>query len=1382
MPGLRYHHTRRAALLPLALVAAFGLASWLRPGATAEPPPDAAADYAARIRPLLTKYCRDCHSGEQPEADLDLTTFATLADVRKATRAWQKVGEMLDGGQMPPKDAKQPTDAERAALRTWVRDHLTAEARAHAGDPGRVTLRRLSNAEYTYTLRDLTGVPAIDPAKEFPVDGAAGEGFTNTGEALAMSPALLAKYLDAGKAVAAHAVLLPDGLRFSPHTTRPDHTNELLDRIRTLYHKYSDPAGGSKVALQGLVWDGKEGGRLPVEKYVAATLAERDAVRAGRKTLAAVAADRGLSGRYLEAVWAMFTGEDPSPLLDGLRARWRAGDAAAVAAEVGRWQNAVWKFSPVGHVGKVNGPKAWLEPVDPLTASHEVRWKVPATATADLTCYLVASDCGDGNDRDHVVWQRPRFVAAGRPDLLLKDVRAVSAARTAHRARVLADTAKYLRAADDALAAKGTADAAALAKKHGLDADALAGWLDVLGVGTSGPVKLTGHFATKQTGVGGKPFVAGWGAPDLPSLVANSSDEFVRIPGDLKGRGVAVHPSPGLAAAVGWQSPVAGTARVTPKVQHAHPGCGNGVTWAVEVRRGTTRQRLASGVAHGSTPPKIDAVDVPVSAGDVVAVVIGPRDGNHSCDLTAVDLTIAVGDKTWDLAKDVTGDVLAGNPHADGDKTPGVWHFFAEPATGAAGPVAAVPKDSVLGKWQTAAGADRAPAAAAVQAWLTGPAAGDALHQRLTALGGPLFGTVAQASRPVSEKPVPPDKWGVDPTLFGRHPAGAGPVDAASLCVKAPAVIEVTVPADLVAGYELVTTGVIHPAARDHGTAQLRVTTTKPAGGDGLQPGLPILVADGGPGRARMAAGLDAFRALFPTAVCYSKIVPVDEVVTLTLYHRENAHLARLMLTDGERRQLDRLWDELHYVSRDALAQVDVLEQLIQYATQDADPTLFTPLRRPTAERAAAFGKRLVDSEPRHLEGVLGFAEGAYRRPLTAAERDELTALYRRLRGQELPHEEAVRLTLARVLVAPAFLYKLETPGPAAAAVPVADGELATRLSYFLWSSAPDAELRGLAVAGKLRDPDVLAAQARRMLRDDRVRRLAVEFGCQWLHVRGFDRMNEKSERHFPAFAGLRAAMYEESVLFFTDLFRADRSVSSILDADATFLNEPLAKHYGIPGVAGDHWRRVEGVRKYGRGGILGLSTTLATQAGASRTSPILRGNWVSEVLLGEKLPRPPKGVPQLPDDEAATAGLTVRQLVEKHTTDPKCAVCHKRIDAYGFALEAFDPIGRRRDKDLAGRPIDTRAKTADGAAFDGIDGLRDYLLTRRKDAFERQFCRKLLGYALGRSVQLSDEPLLDDIRAALAKNGGRVSAAVETVVRSRQFREIRGRQHPAEE
>jgi hypothetical protein len=607
----------------------------------------------------------------------------------------------------------------------------------------------------------------------------------------------------------------------------------------------------------------------------------------------------------------------------------------------------------------------------------------------------------------------------------------------------------------------------------------------------------------------------------------------------------------------------------------------------------------------------------------------------------------------------------------------------------------------------------------------------------------------------------------------------------------------VHLPADLAAGYEFVTTGALDKETGAEGSVQLQVLTTKPSIDSGLLPSetavteaagawtsnnrrishsAPMIVNDGTVAYTRMERAFEDFRQLFPAALCYTKIVPVDEVVTLTLYYREDHHLARLMLDDAQSAKLDRLWDELHYISGDALTLVDAFEQIWQFATQDADPKVFEPLRKPIQDRAAAYKKLLLETQPKHLAAVLKFAERAYRRPLSEAETKDLQNLYEKLRAQEIPHDEALRLTLARVFVAPAFLYHLEKAAPGEKSAPVSDWELASRLSYFLWSSMPDAELAALARAGTLHKPEVLAAQARRMLRDARTRHLAVEFGCQWLHIHDFDALDEKSERHFPTFLKLRGDMYEESIRFFADLFQRDASVLNILNADYTFLNESLARHYGIPGVTGPEWRRVDGVGKYGRGGILAQATTLAKQSGASRTSPILRGNWVAEALLGDKLPRPPKDVPRLPDDEAGLEGLTVRQLVEKHSSDPRCYGCHRRIDAFGYSLEAFDAIGRRREKDLGDRPINTSVKVMDGSEFEGVDGLRNYLLTKRGDVFLKQFCRKLLGYSLGRAVQLSDGPLLADMRDKLKRNDYRIGSAVDTIVRSRQFRNIRGR------
>ena len=289
------------------------------------------------------------------------------------------------------------------------------------------------------------------------------------------------------------------------------------------------------------------------------------------------------------------------------------------------------------------------------------------------------------------------------------------------------------------------------------------------------------------------------------------------------------------------------------------------------------------------------------------------------------------------------------------------------------------------------------------------------------------------------------------------------------------------------------------------------------------------------------------------------------------------------------------------------------------------------------------------------------------------------------------------------------------------------------------------------------------------MLLDSRTSRIATEFAAQWLHVRNFNSNNDKNEELYPEFAELREDMYQEILQFFDDLFRNNGSVLNILNADYTFLNERLAKHYGIAGVTGLEWRRVDDVKQAGRGGILGMSTTLATNSGASRTSPILRGNWVYETLLGERLPKPPANVPQLP--EFVPEGKTARELIELHSSVAECAKCHALIDPYGFALEQYDVLGRLRPN-----KIDTRTTLVDQTELDGIDGLRNYLITKRQDDFLRQFCKKLLGYSLGREVQLSDNPLIDTMIQQLKTNDYRINTAIIQIVMSKQFRYIRGR------
>ena len=1369
-----------------------------------------AADLDTQIRPLMKEYCLGCHSTEKHKGDLDLERFTSRTEALKQPKVWQGVIEQIGLGEMPPKDKPQPSSAQKEQIVNWAGALLDEIALSRAGDPGPVLLRRLSNSEFTYTLRDLTSVASLDPAKEFPTDSASGEGFMNVGNSLVMSPSLLTKYLDAAKNVASHAVLLPDGLRFSPSTYQRDWTEEAFAAIRAFYDRFTVNGGGSAVNLQGIRFDTKDGGVIPLENYFAATIASRDSLLARRQTPTEAARAAGLNSKYFTTLWNALTNTTPSLLLDPLRGQWRStvtpSDTGRLLATVAHWQQSLWRFTTIGHIGKRDGPKSWQVPVVPIAEAREVRLKnLTAENGKDVTIYLTTSDAGDGSENDFAVWENPRLVARGRPDLALRDVRAALAALSSHREKLFTNAAACLAAASTVTGPIDRNGISSLAQKHGLDLGVLSAWLNCLGIG-DGDVRIAGHMTNKSESLQSYDFIKGWVGADALSILANSSDQHVRVPGNMKPHGIAVHPSPKLRVLVSWRSPVTSTLRAEGSVQHAHTECGNGIEWFVELRRGNTRQGLASGISQGAKEIKWGPVEnLNVQPGDVICLAISPRDGNHSCDLTAIDLQVGDSSHVWNLAKDVSPNILAGNPHADSQGNAGVWHFHSEPdAGGKSEPI--FPVGSLLANWRSHTNADqRRLLANAMQQLLlseaspqTNPAPDLVLYRQLTSLTGPLLsGVLSQIGHGSASNAFPPNTtpYGIDPKLFGKHPNGTTKLSDTSLCIQAPSVIAISLPAELVAGCDFVATASLHKETATEGSVQMQALTTKPPslelaagsvkeqGGkstwsDGELPVVsdsPILTTSGSRKRTRIEADLDTFRQLFPAALCYTKIVPVDEVVTLTLYYREDDALRRLMLNDSETAELERLWGELHYVSHDAIKLVDAFDQLWQFATQDADPSAFEPLREPIKKRAEDFKKWLNETQPRHLDGVIQFASKAYRRPLRETERAELLSLYRKLRDEDMPHDQAIRLTLARIFVAPAFLYRAENAAPGDHPGPVTDSELATRLSYFLWSSTPDAELLTLAKGGRLHEPDVLVAQARRMLKDPRARRLATEFACAWLHVYAFDELSEKSERHFPTFTKLRGAMYEETIRFCTDVFQRDRSILDILNADDTFLNEDLAQHYGIPGVKGSEWRRVDGLRKLGRGGILGQATTLAKQSGASRTSPILRGNWVAEVLLGEKLPRPPKDVPRLPEDEA-TETLTMRQLTEKHSTDPKCYGCHRRIDPYGYSLEAFDPIGRLRDHDLGGRAIDTHARPMDGTEFEGINGLRNYLLTQRLDGFVKQFSRKILGYSLGRSVMVSDGPLINDMRAQLKSQGFRVGAAVEAIVRSQQFRQIRGK------
>ena len=404
------------------------------------------------------------------------------------------------------------------------------------------------------------------------------------------------------------------------------------------------------------------------------------------------------------------------------------------------------------------------------------------------------------------------------------------------------------------------------------------------------------------------------------------------------------------------------------------------------------------------------------------------------------------------------------------------------------------------------------------------------------------------------------------------------------------------------------------------------------------------------------------------------------------------------------------------------------------------------------------------------------FAKRAWRRPMSEEEFKKLDALYFDGRAKELDRESAAREVIVRVLVSPHFLFKAETLPLASTGegdVKLSAYELASRLSYFLWASMPDWELRKVAEDGSLLKPEVLAKQTKRLLRDPKSSALAKEFAGQWLKFNGFDAQSTVDEKKFPEFTPeLRADMQRETVEFFTHLVRDDRNVGDIIGGDYTFLNERLAKFYGVPGITGGDFREVKVAQQH-RGGLLGMGAILTKTSRPHRTSPVVRGDYLYQVVLGFSSPPPPPNVPELKE---ASKPSSLRESLMQHRADQACAVCHDRIDPLGFALERFDPIGRFRTEP----DIDDTGELKDGTKFQGLAGLRDYL-KKNEAQFMTQFTRKLLGYALGRQTLPSDKALIAQMQASLKQSGGHFSAAVLEIVKSRQFQNRRGEPAVAE-
>ena len=393
----------------------------------------------------------------------------------------------------------------------------------------------------------------------------------------------------------------------------------------------------------------------------------------------------------------------------------------------------------------------------------------------------------------------------------------------------------------------------------------------------------------------------------------------------------------------------------------------------------------------------------------------------------------------------------------------------------------------------------------------------------------------------------------------------------------------------------------------------------------------------------------------------------------------------------------------------------------------------------------------------------------AFRRRVTDEDLAPMLALFETKLAAGESFAEALRPAFQALLIHPAFLFRIEADQPGKDEWKIDDFELATRLSYFLWASMPDRRLLKLADEGRLSDPATLRAEALRMLADPRSESLSRHFAGQWL---GFDDLREVAAPdpvRFPSFTPtLRVAMYRESVEFFNHIVRANRPVLELIHADYTFSNAELASHYGIPGVSGSQLQQIS-LKDPNRGGVIGQASVLTATSMPLRTSPVKRGKWILDTLLGTPPPPPPPDAGVLPGDDRSTEGLSFREMLEVHRTKASCAGCHEKIDPLGFGLENFDAIGRWRTLDANGDPIDSLATLPGDIVFATPKELKDLLLSS-DELFLRNLSRKMLAYALGRPLEYYDEPVVTGLVAKVRKDDLKMQSLILAVIESHPF------------
>ncbi len=466
--------------------------------------------------------------------------------------------------------------------------------------------------------------------------------------------------------------------------------------------------------------------------------------------------------------------------------------------------------------------------------------------------------------------------------------------------------------------------------------------------------------------------------------------------------------------------------------------------------------------------------------------------------------------------------------------------------------------------------------------------------------------------------------------------------------------------------------------------------------------------------------------------------------------------------------KLERYYDAAEIILDQAYADPELWHKLVPNPYQETWWQRFTHWITSFFSNESATNRAVKAAE----EVILPFASQAYRRFLKPEEKTALLDLFRKIYEHTKAEDrfnQAVLEIFRAVLVSPNFLYRVEEEQPVDLPYALSNFELASRLSYFLWSSLPDQQLFDAAYRQDLHDPAVLNVQVRRMLQDPKAKRFSESFATQWFGVSRLKETNPVDPERFPTFTpSLRQAMYQEMVEYFHHVLTESRNFLDLIDSDYTFLNEDLAQHYGIRGVEGDRLRKVR-LQDRTRGGVLGMGSVLASTSLPLRTSPVLRGKWVLEEIMGTPPPPPPPDAGDLPEEEADKAGASLRDLLAVHRSSPNCMSCHKKMDPIGFGMENYDATGRWRTA-YGAEPIIAWDTLASGEVFDGPVQLKEILM-EKKENFARTLSEKMFTYAIGRSVEFVDEPTMQNMVNNLLKNDFNPEALILELVNSYPFR-----------